>query len=152
MVGRQNRAGRTKANSSRMSRAGNRLTPSLAAVAGPWQTTGTAADPDPADWSATLGIEDWPTNRSLRALELLGADPAISLDELLTYKHDLRYHPDSDVAQWRDLLVASLDPALRHSVMRHIESLNRDEGMTVICTLHDVDLVQRYATLSLIHI
>ncbi len=42
--------------------------------------------------------------------------------------------------------VASLDPALRHSVMRHIESLNRDEGMTVVCTLHDVDLVQRYAT------
>ena len=42
--------------------------------------------------------------------------------------------------------VASLDPALRHSVMRHIESLNRDEGMTVICTLHDVDLVRRYAT------
>jgi phosphonate transport system ATP-binding protein len=30
--------------------------------------------------------------------------------------------------------------------MRHIESLNRDEGMTVLCTLHDVDLVQRYAT------
>lgn len=42
--------------------------------------------------------------------------------------------------------VASLDPALRHSVMRHIESLNRDEGMTVICTLHDVDLIRRYAT------
>jgi phosphonate transport system ATP-binding protein len=42
--------------------------------------------------------------------------------------------------------VASLDPALRHSVMRHIEALNREEGMTVICTLHDVDLIQRYAT------
>jgi len=42
--------------------------------------------------------------------------------------------------------VASLDPALRHSAMRHIEALNRDEGMTVICTLHDVDLVRRYAT------
>jgi len=42
--------------------------------------------------------------------------------------------------------VASLDPALRHSVMRHIESLNRDEGLTVICSLHDIDLVERYAT------
>ena len=41
--------------------------------------------------------------------------------------------------------VASLDPALRHSVMRHIESRNRDEGMTVVCTLHDVDLIQRSA-------
>jgi phosphonate transport system ATP-binding protein len=42
--------------------------------------------------------------------------------------------------------VASLDPALRHSVMRHIEALNRDEGLTVICSLHDIDLVERYAT------
>jgi len=42
--------------------------------------------------------------------------------------------------------VASLDPALRHSVMRHIEALNREEGMTVLCSLHDLDLVQRYAT------
>jgi len=42
--------------------------------------------------------------------------------------------------------VASLDPALRHSVMRYIESLNRDEGMTVLCSLHDIDLVERYAT------
>ena len=30
--------------------------------------------------------------------------------------------------------------------MRHIEALNRDEGLTVICSLHDVDLVKRYAT------
>ena len=42
--------------------------------------------------------------------------------------------------------VASLDPALRHSVMRHIEALNRDEGLTVLCSLHDIDLVERYAT------
>ena len=42
--------------------------------------------------------------------------------------------------------VASLDPALRHSVMRHIEALNRDEEMTVMCSLHDIDLVTRYAT------
>ena len=42
--------------------------------------------------------------------------------------------------------VASLDPALRHSVMRHIEALNRDEGITVICTLHDIDLIERYAS------
>jgi phosphonate transport system ATP-binding protein len=42
--------------------------------------------------------------------------------------------------------VASLDPALRHSVMRHIQALNQEEGMTVICTLHDIDLIGRYAT------
>jgi phosphonate transport system ATP-binding protein len=42
--------------------------------------------------------------------------------------------------------VASLDPALRHSVMRHIEALNREEGLTVLCSLHDIDVVTRYAT------
>ncbi len=42
--------------------------------------------------------------------------------------------------------VASLDPALRHSIMRHIEALNREEGMTVVCSLHDIDLVTRYAS------
>ena len=30
--------------------------------------------------------------------------------------------------------------------MRHIEALNREEGLTVICSLHDIDLVERYAT------
>jgi phosphonate transport system ATP-binding protein len=42
--------------------------------------------------------------------------------------------------------VASLDPALRHSVMRHIEALNKEAGLTVVCSLHDIDLVTRYAT------
>ncbi len=42
--------------------------------------------------------------------------------------------------------VASLDPALRHSLMKHIEALNREEGLTVVCSLHDIDLVTRYAT------
>ena len=55
----------------------------------------------------------------------------------------LMQHPRLILA---DEPVASLDPALRHSVMRYIESLNRDEGMTVLCSLHDIDLVKRYAT------
>ena len=55
----------------------------------------------------------------------------------------LMQHPRMILA---DEPVASLDPALRHSVMRHIEALNRDEGMTVMCSLHDIDLVTRYAT------
>ncbi len=55
----------------------------------------------------------------------------------------LMQHPRAFLA---DEPVASLDPALRHSVMRHIEALNREEGLTVICSLHDLDLVTRYAT------
>ena len=42
--------------------------------------------------------------------------------------------------------VASLDPVLAHSIMDHIERLNQDDGMTIICSLHYLDLVQRYAT------
>lgn len=55
------------------------------------------------------------------------------------------------LAQQPDLIladepVASLDPVLAHSVLGYLEQLNRDEGITVICSLHYLDLVQRYAT------
>ncbi|MBI1258091.1 MAG: phosphonate ABC transporter ATP-binding protein [Chloroflexi bacterium] len=41
--------------------------------------------------------------------------------------------------------VASLDPVLAHSIMGYLEELNRKDGRTVICSLHHLDLVQRYA-------
>jgi phosphonate transport system ATP-binding protein len=42
--------------------------------------------------------------------------------------------------------VASLDPVLAHSILNHLERLNRDDGITILCSLHYLDLVQRYAT------
>lgn len=42
--------------------------------------------------------------------------------------------------------VASLDPVLAHSILGIIEKLNREDGLTVVCSLHYLDLVQRYAT------
>jgi phosphonate transport system ATP-binding protein len=42
--------------------------------------------------------------------------------------------------------VASLDPVLAHSILGHLEKLNLEEGITVLCSLHFLDLVQRYAT------
>lgn len=42
--------------------------------------------------------------------------------------------------------VASLDPVLAHSILLHLEDLNQTEGITVMCSLHYLDLVQRYAT------
>ena len=42
--------------------------------------------------------------------------------------------------------VASLDPVLAHTILGYLERLNQDDGMTVICSLHYLDLVQRYAT------
>lgn len=42
--------------------------------------------------------------------------------------------------------VASLDPVLAHSILRYLEQLNKEDGITVICSLHFLDLVRRYAT------
>lgn len=41
--------------------------------------------------------------------------------------------------------VASLDPVLAHSIMQHLELINREEGVMVICSLHFLDLVHQYA-------
>ena len=42
--------------------------------------------------------------------------------------------------------VASLDPVLSHSILKYLEQLNKEDGITVICSLHFLDLVHRYAT------
>lgn len=42
--------------------------------------------------------------------------------------------------------VASLDPVLAHSIMQRLENLNREDNLTILCSLHYLDLVQRYAT------
>jgi len=42
--------------------------------------------------------------------------------------------------------VASLDPVLAHSILQYLENLNKDDEMTIICSLHYLDLVQRYSS------
>jgi phosphonate transport system ATP-binding protein len=42
--------------------------------------------------------------------------------------------------------VASLDPVLAHTILKYLEQLNKDRGMMVLCSLHFLDLVHRYAT------
>jgi phosphonate transport system ATP-binding protein len=41
--------------------------------------------------------------------------------------------------------VASLDPATSHSVMKYLEQINKQDGITVICNLHFLSLARRYA-------
>ncbi len=41
--------------------------------------------------------------------------------------------------------VASLDPVLAHSIMQYLEKINKEDGVTIICSLHFLDLVHRYA-------
>lgn len=42
--------------------------------------------------------------------------------------------------------VSSLDPATANSVMQYLEQINREHGVTVICNLHFLSLVRKYAT------
>jgi phosphonate transport system ATP-binding protein len=42
--------------------------------------------------------------------------------------------------------VASLDPVLAHSILKHLEDMNKQLKITVLCSLHFLDLVHRYAT------
>lgn len=42
--------------------------------------------------------------------------------------------------------VASLDPVLAHSILDRLQKLNEDEDMTILCSLHYLDLIQKYAS------
>ena len=42
--------------------------------------------------------------------------------------------------------VSALDPATSHSVMQHLEMMNREDGVTVIASLHFLSLARRYGT------
>jgi len=42
--------------------------------------------------------------------------------------------------------VASLDPVLSHSILKYLEQMNKEDGITVLCSLHFLDLVHRYST------
>jgi acyl-homoserine-lactone acylase len=85
----------------------------------PFQTTLGAGNPNPAAYSLTLGIETHLTNRALRALELFGSDESITAEEFYTYKYDMAYSADSDMAAYlQRLFDADLpdDPAVQEAI------------------------------------
>ncbi len=41
--------------------------------------------------------------------------------------------------------VASLDPATSHSVMKYLEILNKEDNLTILCSLHFLSLARAYA-------
>jgi phosphonate transport system ATP-binding protein len=41
--------------------------------------------------------------------------------------------------------VASLDPATSHSVMKYLQLLNKEDGLTILCSLHFLSLARTYA-------
>ncbi|MHB1318039.1 MAG: phosphonate ABC transporter ATP-binding protein [Anaerolineae bacterium] len=42
--------------------------------------------------------------------------------------------------------VSALDPATSHSVLRYLEEINQEDGTTILCNLHFLDLARRYGT------
>ncbi len=64
-------------------------------------------NPTSEDFAPSFGIETQLTNRGLRALELLGGDDSITLDELDAYKNDRAYARDSEMAR---LVARALEP------------------------------------------
>tara|TARA_B100000315_G_scaffold191566_1_gene181797 strand:+ start:3020 stop:5137 length:2118 start_codon:yes stop_codon:yes gene_type:complete len=61
----------------------------------PFQTTVGQDNPNPTEFSTTLGIETHMTNRSMRAIELFGNDTSITKEEFYSYKFDTKYSENS---------------------------------------------------------
>jgi phosphonate transport system ATP-binding protein len=103
-------------------------------------------------WLSILGI--WPEEekqRALHALERVGiGDKAYERADALSGGQQQRVGIARALMQEPKLIladepVASLDPVLSHSILQYLEQLNK-EGITVVCSLHFLDLVHRYAT------
>ena len=103
--------------------------------------------------TSVLGI--WPPEekqRAMAALETVGIpDKAKERADALSGGQQQRVGIARAIMQEPKLIladepVASLDPVLAHSILQYLEQLNKNNGMTVICSLHFLDLVQRYAS------
>jgi phosphonate transport system ATP-binding protein len=102
--------------------------------------------------ASLLGI--WPAadrSKAMHALNRVGiADKAYNRADALSGGQQQRVGIARALMQDPALIladepVASLDPVLSHSILQYLEQLNK-EGITVICSLHFLDLVHRYAT------
>lgn len=77
----------------------------------PFHTTVGDGNPEPSAYAPAFGIETRMTNRSLRALDLLGADEQITREEFDQYKFDITYAGASVMAARISQLLAAPVPA-----------------------------------------
>ncbi len=89
--------------------------------------------------------------RAMAALERVGiADKAYNRASTLSGGQQQRVGIARALMQEPDLMladepVASLDPATSHSVMRYLELLNKEDGITILCSLHFLSLARAYS-------
>lgn len=102
-------------------------------------------------WSLANHIPRSEVERGMQMLERVGiADKAqVRADELsggqqqrVGIARALMQEPELILA---DEPVSSLDPATSHSILDYLEGLNKEEGITVLCSLHFLSLARRYA-------
>ncbi len=76
----------------------------------PFEASGEADNPDPADFPPHYGVKQRNTNRGVRIQELYGGDPEISEDEFLAYKMDYAYAQGSRVMDTVEALIDGHQP------------------------------------------
>lgn len=95
----------------------------FSANATPFNITDDACNQDRADFSKTFGLEDRITNRAVRALELLSNDNAISREELLRYRADTRYAPESSLMK---LVVELVTTPIEDETLKQAQEILRN--------------------------
>lgn len=104
-------------------------------------------------WKSLLGLfGEKETVQAIRYLDLVGIkEKAHVRADQLSGGQQQRVAIARALNQMPKLLladepVASLDPATCHTVMDYLQKVNRELGITVICNLHFLSLVRKYAT------
>jgi phosphonate transport system ATP-binding protein len=102
-------------------------------------------------WSLVNYFPKADKQAALKALERVGiADKADNRADELSGGQQQRVGIARALMQEPELMladepVASLDPATSHSVMKYLELLNKEDGITILCSLHFLSLARAYA-------
>ncbi len=102
-------------------------------------------------WSLINRFPKEDVEKAIRQLERVGiADKAYNRADELSGGQQQRVGVARALVQDPEMIladepVASLDPVLAHSIMKYLEQINKEDGVTVLCSLHFLDLVHRYA-------